>query len=163
MTAMPTVEGLTSVEGGYGRTGSRSPMQWDNSHNAGFSSCAEENLYIPIDKSPDRPTVASQQNDKDSLLNEVKKLISLRQNNRALQSKGEIEFIFAEKNKYPLAYIRSSDSEKVFIVINPSDEDAAFECDLTLNSSLYSFGAKLTSDGQKIISPARSVNVYRLL
>lgn len=30
------VEGLTSVEGGYGRTGSRSPMQWDKTPNAGF-------------------------------------------------------------------------------------------------------------------------------
>ena len=32
---MRYVKGLTSVEGGYGRTGSRSPMQWDSGVNAG--------------------------------------------------------------------------------------------------------------------------------
>lgn len=33
---MRYVEDLVSVEGGYERTGSRSPMQWDKSTNAGF-------------------------------------------------------------------------------------------------------------------------------
>ena len=46
---MRYVEGLTSVEGGYGRTGSRSPMQWNATKNAGFSTAESENLYIPID------------------------------------------------------------------------------------------------------------------
>lgn len=31
---MRYVEGLVSKEGGYGRTGARSPMQWDSSKNA---------------------------------------------------------------------------------------------------------------------------------
>ena len=42
---MRYVEGLTSVEGGYGRTGSRSPMQWDDSVNCGFGTSAPDKLY----------------------------------------------------------------------------------------------------------------------
>mgnify|MGYP000835161718 CR=1 FL=1 len=46
---MKYIDNLESVEGGYDRTGSRSPMQWDNSTNAGFSCAPSEKLYIPVD------------------------------------------------------------------------------------------------------------------
>ena len=46
---MKYLSGIKSVEGGFNRTGSRSPMQWDHSANAGFSSCKPEELYIQID------------------------------------------------------------------------------------------------------------------
>ena len=44
---MRFVWNLKSVEGGYGRTGSRSPMQWNSSINAGFGNSAPDKLYIP--------------------------------------------------------------------------------------------------------------------
>ena len=54
---MHDIKGLTSVEGGFNRTGSRTPMQWDDSTNDGFSTAAPEKLYITMDKCDDRPTV----------------------------------------------------------------------------------------------------------
>lgn len=76
---MRYVEDLTSVEGGYGRTGSRSPMQWNKGLNAGFSSAKAEMLYVPLDSSKDRPDAESQSKDSTSLRSEVKGLISFRQ------------------------------------------------------------------------------------
>jgi maltose alpha-D-glucosyltransferase/alpha-amylase len=42
---MRYIPGLASKEGGYDRTGSRTPMQWDNGPNAGFST-AQKNGFI---------------------------------------------------------------------------------------------------------------------
>lgn len=151
---MNYVEGLTSVEGGYGRTGSRSPMQWDSTTNAGFSSAPTEKLYIALDPNSDRPTVEAQYADKNSLFNEVRKLITIRQSHPALQSRGEIEFVYAEKNTYPFAYLRSSDNEKILIAVNPSDKFASFDYDQAPKSVLYSFGGETTvSDGKYILAP----------
>ena len=124
---MRYVEGLHSVEGGYNRTGSRSPMQWDDGVNAGFSLASKEKLYIPMDESKDRPTVQNQMADETSLYHEVKRLIALRQAHPALQSKGEIDFLYAEENAYPLAFLRSAGDEKILVAINPSDRDTRSE------------------------------------
>ncbi len=70
---MRTVHGLPSKEGGFERTGARTPMQWDASANAGFSRAPAEQLYLPIDPRPDRPTVAAQAVDPGSLLNRVRR------------------------------------------------------------------------------------------
>ncbi|WP_236023593.1 alpha-amylase family glycosyl hydrolase [Bifidobacterium miconis] len=46
---MAYVHGLRSKEGGYERTGARTPMQWDDSTNAGFSAARRGDLYLPLD------------------------------------------------------------------------------------------------------------------
>ena len=83
---MRYIEGLTSKEGGYNRTGARSPMQWDDSKNAGFSTADADKLYIPIDPDTMRPTAKAQMADMDSLRTEVKKLIAVRQAHKPLQN-----------------------------------------------------------------------------
>ena len=159
---MRYVEGLTSVEGGYGRTGSRSPMQWDDSLNAGFGNSKPELLYIPLDESDDRPTVRAQMEEETSLWNEVRRLISLRQAHKALQSKGEIEFIFAEKQAYPLAYIRSSEDEKLLVVLNPSDQKAGFETKYAIKETIYSYGENIHAGNGTVEIGANSFAVCLL-
>ena len=157
---MRYVENLVSVEGGYGRTGSRSPMQWDSSTNAGFSSAPKERLYIPQDESVDRPTAEMQIADSNSLYHEVKKLIAVRQQHKALQSKGEIEFIYAEKNTYPLAYVRSAENEKILIVINPADREVTFDCNISPKETIYSFGEAVSFAGGKAMVSPQSAGYY---
>ena len=180
---MNYVENLVSVEGGYGRTGSRSPMQWDSSTNAGFSSAPAEKLYIPLDPSPKRPTVQAQQQNKKSLYHEIQKLIKIRQEHEALQSRGEIEFIYAKKNEYPLAYVRScgeggtsesasknQSAEKILVIINPSEKAVTFPCDLkklggadsSLENAIYSFGGKISLEGKKISVDGKSAGFFKL-
>lgn len=144
---MRYVEGLTSVEGGFGRTGARSPMQWDHTVNAGFSSASKEKLYIKQDESSDRPTVENASRDENSLYHEVKRLIALRQENKALQNNGTIEFI---SDGYPFIYTRSFEDQTILVVINPSAQDAVFTAP-EHGKVLYTIGeVTLQGDNSKI-------------
>ena len=120
---MRYVEGLTSVEGGYNRTGARSPMQWDGGKNAGFSEGPKEKLYVPLDPDENRPTVEKQSAEENSLLNEVKKLIEIRKSHKALMNSGEIKFICNGTEGEPMVYIRWAEGENVLVVLNPTDRE----------------------------------------
>ena len=159
---MRYLENLKSVEGGYNRTGSRSPMQWDSSTNAGFSSAPKEMLYIRQDESDDRPTVENQSADPDSLYNEIKKLIKIRNSNSALQNNSEIEFVYAEKNEYPFAYLRSTDDEKILVIINPANREVSFDCEFTPKDSVYTFGGDVTVSNGKITVPPCFAGYYKV-
>lgn len=159
---MNYVEDLVSVEGGYSRTGSRSPMQWDGSTNAGFSAAPAERLYIPLDPRADRPTVSAQLADENSLYHEIKRLIGIRQSHAALQSKGEIEFVYAEKNAYPFAYLRSAGDEKILVVLNPSGREASFACALAPKERLYVFGKEIAAADGRITAAPCSAGYYKI-
>ena len=45
---MKYLDGIKSVEGGFERTGSRSPMQRDSTVNAGFSTAESDMLYLNL-------------------------------------------------------------------------------------------------------------------
>jgi len=153
---MRYVENLVSVEGGYNRTGSRSPMQWDDGVNAGFSTATAERLYVALDPAKDRPTVKAQMADEASLYHEVKKLIALRKSHSALLSRGEIEFIHVEKDAYPLAYLRYDEHEKLLIVLNPAAGEVSFDCNMVPKEAIYTIGADVVFEEGKVTLAGKS-------
>ena len=118
---MRYLEGIRSVEGGYDRTGSRSPMQWKRGAGMGFTT--NKTPYIPFDKEKDAPTVAAQEGDGASLLENVKALLALRRAHAALASFGEFVPVYAEAGRYPFAYERRSADERILVVLNPSGSE----------------------------------------
>ena len=120
---MRYLKGLRSVEGGYHRTGSRSPMQWNGNKNHGFSSA--DKTYITCDMSDDAPTVEAQLKDENSLLNHFKKIVAIRKAHPALQEDGDFKVL--SKNSYPAVYERSLDNEKIQVIINPAAKDFVLE------------------------------------
>ena len=119
---MQSMDDLTSKEGGFNRTGSRTPMQWSGEVNAGFSSAQPDKLYLPIEPAPDRPNVIQQENDPQSLLQRVRKLTTIRKAHHALQASATFELLFAQPGKYPLVYQRENDEDVFIIAINPSSQ-----------------------------------------
>ncbi|WP_129839549.1 alpha-amylase family glycosyl hydrolase [Streptomyces sp. RFCAC02] len=115
---LPDHEG-SELEPGYNRAGSRTPMQWGGSPNAGFSTAPADRLYLPLDPDPDRPTVAAQRAERGSLLHLVRRLISLRRNTPELGSRGSVEVLHTG---YPLVYVRG---DRYLVVINPRRDAAS--------------------------------------
>jgi len=112
---------LPSKEGGYARTGSRTPMQWENGKNSGFSKASGKKLYLPLDPRKSRPTVKDQDGRPSSLLNHVRRLINLRSSSPAFQARGALIPLFAEPDTCPFIYLRQKGREKYLVALNPSD------------------------------------------
>jgi maltose alpha-D-glucosyltransferase/alpha-amylase len=127
---------LPSKEGGYSRTGVRTPMQWSNGKNAGFSNADVDFLYLPVDPSPDRPNAAEQESDPSSLLNRVRELIHLRHALPALTADAKFEVVYAESGKLPFVYSMTKDGQKLIIALNPSAQRVSLDLPMDISDML---------------------------
>ena len=100
LRGMPDVEGAV-CNPAYNRAGCRTPMQWDDGPNAGFSTADPDRLYLPVDPEPDRPTVAAQQADPSSTLHLVRELIALRQGHARARRPGRTRGWCARATRSP--------------------------------------------------------------
>lgn len=106
---------LPSKEGGYQRTGSRTPMQWNDGKNLGFSSAPAEKLYLPVDPLAEAPTVARQEADPTSMLHFVRSLIALRHANPELGNYSPFRVYEAKPGSRLFAYRRGN----MLVAVNP--------------------------------------------
>ena len=91
----------------YSRDNARTPVQWDNSVNAGFS---REEPWIPVNPNYKRINVASQIQDPESLLSYYKKLIALRKNSAYKETLVYGDFVpYMEDRHNLMAYYRKGD------------------------------------------------------
>lgn len=130
-------------EGGYTRTGSRTPMQWDESVNMGFSTAAPDKLYLPVDESSDAPTVSKSESDEESLLNTVRKILNIRKKTDDLDADAGFAVLLAEAGK-PFVYRRGH----AVCIVNPSDKEKQVKEELLSGKSpeLIIGSAELTGD-----------------
>lgn len=98
------------------RDNGRTPMQWDDTNNAGFSS---ETPWLPVHENYTTVNVANQQNDHNSVLNHFRKMVALRKDNLLLVY-GEYEII-QEEHPTIYAYSRTLDDEQMKILLNFSE------------------------------------------
>ena len=129
LPGMPDVEGAI-CNPAYNRAGCRTPMQWDDTLNAGFSTAAPGALYLPIDPDPHRPTVQAQRADRDSLLHLVRELVELRAAEPPLGARAPTMVLHAG---YPLVYLRGSTH---LVAINPTTREQSVEVPHVRGASL---------------------------
>jgi maltose alpha-D-glucosyltransferase/alpha-amylase len=131
---LPNVEGSV-CNPAYNRAGCRTPMQWDAGPGAGFSTADASQFYLPVDPSPERPTVAAQETDPASTLTFVRELIALRRVTPALGTRASTRVV---TEGYPFAYVRG---ESHLVVVNPRREPA------TLTAAEAAGATALLADG----------------
>ena len=116
---------LPTKEGGYHRTGSRTPMQWSAGPNLGFSEGKPEELYLPVDPAEDAPTVAAQEGDPDSMLNHVRALTALRRSREELQNYSPFTVYSAGEDGRLFAYKRGT----LLLAVNPAPKASQLKLD----------------------------------
>jgi maltose alpha-D-glucosyltransferase/alpha-amylase len=104
------------------RNGVRTPMQWSPDRNAGFSRANSQKLYLPVIIDPEyhyeAVNVDVQQNNPQSLLWWMKRIISLRKQYRAF-GRGRFQFVYPDNGKV-LAFTRTYENERILVVANLS-------------------------------------------
>lgn len=133
---------LPTKEGGYHRTGSRTPMQWDSGLNLGFSTADPEKLYLPVDPAEHAPTVAKQEDDPDSMLSHIRSLTYLRQRYEDLGNYAPFAPYCAEAGQRHFAYKRGD----LLVCVNPGREVAEVKLDGAYQI-IYSFGSAEAEEG----------------
>ena len=112
-----------------GRDGERTPMQWDDTTNAGFS---KSKPWLPVPASYKTHNVATELKDPNSILSFYKQVLALRHANHALLDGQYIAL--NENDPNVLSYLRKYKDETVLIVLNMSPSAQKVSFDLSAQS-----------------------------
>ena len=99
-----------------GRDGERTPMQWDSSLSAGFTTAAKP--WLPIPPSASKYNVEAERKDPDSILNTYKQLLALRKSEPALRD--GVQQSVNDNDPNVFAFVRMSGDQAVLVALNMS-------------------------------------------
>ena len=104
------------------RDNARTPMQWDNNLNGGFSKATP---WIDVNPNYKQINVKESLEDSNSIFNYYKELIKLRHNNDTIVY-GDVKLIYPE-NESIFAYTRNLDDEQLMVVLNFYENEIDFK------------------------------------
>lgn len=104
------------------RDNARTPMQWDDSLNGGFS---KSTPWIDVNPNYKQINVKESLEDSNSIFNYYKELIKLRHNNDTIVY-GDVKLIYPE-NESIFAYTRNLDDEQLMVVLNFYENEIDFK------------------------------------
>ncbi|NFG27132.1 alpha-glucosidase [Clostridium botulinum] len=112
------------MEGIYdrGRDNARTPMQWNSSVNAGFTTGTP---WIKVNPNYNEINAESQIGDKDSIFNYYKELIKIRKDNEIIVY-GNYDLILDDSEEI-YAYVRTLNEEQLLVICNFSSNTSEFK------------------------------------
>ncbi|WP_414739222.1 glycoside hydrolase family 13 protein [Macrococcoides bohemicum] len=123
-----TKEAVLEMLGRISRDNTRTPMQWDDTKNAGFTTGTP---WLKVNPNYEEINVFVQERKEDSLLNFYKKMIQLKKDNLTL-TYGSFDLIYPE-DKNVFAYTRTLEDEQFIILGNLSHDKVTLKTDDKLN------------------------------
>ena len=140
---------LRTKEGGYFRTGSRTPMQWSREKNLGFSDADSKDLYLPVDPDADAPVVSDMLGAEGSLLETVRSILKLRHQEEDLQAQPNLKILYMDKDTLPFVYQRG---ERI-CAVNPSSKKVSARIDAGNRTALWKVGTGTLAGGLVTLDP----------
>jgi alpha-glucosidase len=130
-----------------GRDGCRSPMQWDDSTYAGFSSAKP---WLPVHPNYRVRNVEAQKADSNSMLNFTREIINLRREKPALH-RGDFVLLTTQPKEI-LAYLRKTEEQTILVALNFKNRTAILKNVPEENWSLLHSTSRdsLTEDTQQL-------------
>jgi alpha-glucosidase len=111
-----------------GRDGERTPMQWDESANAGFT---KGTPWLPVPPTYKTHNVADESKDPDSVLSFYTAVLKLRHTNEALMDGSYVPL--NENDPNVLSYLRVYKDQTVLVALNMSSEKQKVDFELSKN------------------------------
>lgn len=137
------MEGIRQVSRDHGRT----PVQWNSSKHAGFTSGEP---WINVNENYTSINAEDESKDENSVLSFWKKLLLLRQKYPLLCVHGSFEHV-DEKNTAIMSYIKNHGNDKLFVVLNFTKELRDFDT------------SHITKDSKLLITNVLSPAEYTLM
>ncbi len=97
----------------YNRDNARSPMQWSEEKNAGFSKA--DDIWLPVNENYEEVNASSEEADPDSVLSFYKDMLVLRKTEPAL-AEGSIDFLPSSSSL--MLFTRKKDADTFLICVN---------------------------------------------
>ena len=104
------------------RENARTPMQWDDTDNAGFTTGTPWKRVNPNYK---EINVAQQNNEPNSVLNHFRKMVKIRKDNKLLVY--GVYQLLQEEHPEIYAYTRTLEDKKMLVLLNFTDHDSSIE------------------------------------
>ena len=133
------------------RDNSRTPMQWNDSTNGGFT---EGKPWFPVNPNYRDINVAHQLEDEHSVLNFYKKLIQLKKSHE-IYTYGQFDLIDAE-NENVFAYTRQLEGKTVVVAGNLTDKQSSLTLPFDIDEDaikLHNYNSQLDSKSLKPFEP----------
>jgi oligo-1,6-glucosidase len=137
------------------RENGRTPMQWDDTYNAGFTTGTP---WKRVNENYKDINVAAQDKDPNSVLNHFRKMVKLRNDNKVLVY-GDYQLI-QEEHPDIYAYTRTLDDQKMLVLLNFTDHSSTIQLSeaKSIQNTLINNYESLSIENDKItLEPYQSV------
>ena len=137
------------------RDNARTPMQWDSSPNAGFTTGTP---WLKVNDNYPEINVAAQENDPDSVLNYYRRLTALRKSPeyRQLFTDGKFRPAFENSHRI-LAYYREKDNQRVLVAANFGREKQHLHLPGTVKKTLLTNSGRENTGSAMTLAPSEVV------
>jgi oligo-1,6-glucosidase len=139
------------------RDNSRTPMQWNNTTNAGFTTGKP---WLPINQNYTTTNVKAEDNDANSVLNFVRKMIRLRKENKEVLVYGKY-YLLDKYNKDVYAYLREANGKKFLVLLNFTKNNSSYNAGIDISKARILIDNYSNASTGNILRPYEAI-IYEL-